>query len=171
MTTSEIKKFELEGILLKNLSVLPDERGFFVEAIRKDWKDLFDEFISQANLSLSYPGMIRAWHRHARHQIDYFVVLKGAIKIVAYDGNENSKTFSKLVEIISSADRLQIVRIPGHYWHGTKTLGTEPSLTLYFVNNLYDYHSPDEERREWNDNSIIDPKTNQPYDWNFPPHK
>ena len=27
------------------------------------------------------------------------------------------------------------------------------------------------ERKTWNDPSIIDPKTNKPYDWNAVPHK
>lgn len=172
MQRQQIRQFELEGVTVTNLNKNPDERGFFTEVARKDWLDLFGEkWISQANLSQSYPGIIRAWHRHARGQIDYFMVLRGAMKIVAYDGNKESKTYSKIVEVVASEDKLQVVTIPGHYWHGTKTLGNNPSLTMYFVNNLYDYKSPDEERRAWNDESIIDPKTNLAYDWNLPPHK
>jgi dTDP-4-dehydrorhamnose 3,5-epimerase len=169
----QIQRFELEGIQLIDIKKFPDERGFFAESIRKDWSDLFenDEWISQANLSLSYPGIIRAWHRHARGQKDYFMVLQGAMKMVAYDDDKNSKTYKKLVEIVASEQRLQIVKIPGHYWHGTKTIGNKPSLTMYFVNNLYDYKNPDEERRAWDDPSIIDPKTKVTYDWNAPPHK
>jgi len=30
---------------------------------------------------------------------------------------------------------------------------------------------PDEQRRPWNDPTIIDPKTGQPFDWDRPPHK
>lgn len=166
------RNFELEGIKILDITKTPDERGFFAEAIRKDSLDLFgQQWISQANLSRSYPGIIRAWHRHARGQVDYFIVLQGAMKIVAFDGDTNSKTFSKLVEIVASDERLQVVRIPGHYWHGTKTIGNKPSLTMYFVNNLYDYADPDEERRPWDDSSIVNPRTGQAYDWNSPPHK
>jgi len=166
------QKFDLEGVQVFDIKKFPDERGFFAEAARKDWTELFGEqWISQANLSMSYPGMIRAWHRHARGQIDYFMVLKGAMKICAYDGDEKSPTFGKMVEVVGSEERLQIIRIPGKYWHGTKTLGSEPSLTMYFVNNMYDVKSPDEERRPWNDSFIVDPKTKQGYDWNKPPHK
>lgn len=168
----QVKDFGLPGIKVKDINKTPDERGYFAEVVRKDWTDMFGtEWISQANLSYSYPGMIRAWHRHARGQIDYFVVLKGAMRIVAYDGDDNSKTHSKLVEIVASEKRTQVISIPGHYWHGTKTIGTKPSLTMYFVNNMYDYAKPDEERRPWNDAFIKDPKTEQPYDWNYAPHK
>lgn len=157
----------LEGIKIFELKKIPDERGFFAELLRQDWKDILGEqWIAQANLSYSYPGIIRAWHRHLRGQVDYFIVLKGAMKICAYD--EKRK---QLDEIITSEQKLQIVRIPGHYWHGTKTLGDEPSLTLYFVTKLYNYRDPDEERRSWDDPSIIDPKTKQSYDWEKPPHE
>ncbi len=157
----------LEGVRIYELKKIPDERGFFAELLRRDWKEILgDEWIVQANLSYSYPGVIRAWHRHLRGQTDYFIVLQGAMRICAYD----EKT-GQLDEIIASEHKLQIVRIPGHYWHGTKTISDKPSLTLYFVTRLYDYSNPDEERRPWNDPRIIDPKTGKPYDWNKPPHK
>jgi len=157
----------LEGVKIYELKKIPDERGFFAELLRRDWKEILgDEWIVQANLSYSYPGIIRAWHRHLRGQTDYFIVLQGAMRICAYD----EKT-GQLDEIIASEHKLQIVRIPGHYWHGTKTVSDKPSLTLYFVTRLYDYSNPDEERRPWNDPRIIDPKTGKPYDWNKPPHK
>lgn len=166
------QKFDLEGVQVFDIKKNPDERGFFAEVARKDWLDVFGEkWVSQANLSASYPGMIRAWHRHDRGQIDYFMVLKGAMKIVAYDGIQNSPTFGKMAEVVGSEERLQIIRIPGKYWHGTKTVSDTPSLTMYFVNNMYDIKNPDEERKPWNDASIIDPRTKQTYDWNKPPHK
>ncbi len=149
-----------------------DERGFFAEVLRQDWKDLLGEdIIVQANLSFSYPGMIRAWHRHSQGQVDYFVVLRGAMKICAYDDKQGSATNGQLDEIVASEEQLQVVRIPGFYWHGTKTLGEKPSLTIYYVNRLYDSNHPDEERRQWNDPRVVDPKTSKPFDWNRPPHK
>jgi len=157
----------LEGVKIYELKKFPDERGFFMELLRQDWKDLLgDEWVVQANLSYSYPGIIRAWHRHLKGQVDYFMVLKGAMRICAYD--EKTK---QLDEIVASEHKLQIVRIPGHYWHGTKTVSNEPSLTLYFTTRLYNYKNPDEERRPWNDPTIVDPKTGEPYNWEKPPHK
>lgn len=157
----------LEGIKIYEWKKIPDERGFFAELLRQDWKELLgNEWVVQANLSFSYPGIIRAWHRHLRGQTDYFIVLQGAMKICAYD-----QAIGQLDEIIVSEDKPEVVKMPGHYWHGTKTIGNGPSLTLYFTTRLYDYENPDEERRFWNDQSIIDPKTQKPYDWNKPPHK
>lgn len=163
----------LPGVRIKDLKKIPDERGFFAELLRKDWKEYVDEddeFV-QSNLSMTYPSIIRAWHRHDRGQIDNFVVLRGSYKICAYDDKEDSPTKGQLDEIVVSEEKLQIIRIPGHYWHGSKVVSSEPGLILYFVTRLYDYKNPDEERRPWNDPKIIDPRTNQPYDWNKTPHK
>ena len=132
---SKIKTFPMEGIKVFELNRIVDERGSFTEIMRNDWTELFgDGKIQQSNLSINYPGMIRAWHRHARGQIDYYVVVKGTVKICVYDNDKNSKTLGNLTEIISSDQKLQVVRVPGHYWHGIKTLGNEASMLVYFIN-------------------------------------
>ncbi len=166
----------LQGIRIKQISRFPDERGFFAEVMRKDWKDLFGEdTVAQANLSFTYPGMIRAWHRHLKGQTDYFLVLNGAAKICAF----NEKT-AEINEVVSSALNLQVVRMPGHYWHGFKAIGDEPAMLLYFTTNLYDHSNADEERRPWNDPTLIpkvvngkkdDERAGKSWDWNYPPHK
>lgn len=168
----EKTQYELEGVRVCDLKKHSDERGFFAEVLRQDWTEfLGDDKVVQAGISMSQPGVVRAWHQHARGQIDYFVVIKGTVKIAAYDDLNGSPTCGKIVEMVVSEEQLQAVRIPGCYWHGTKNVGYEPSLTLYFFTRLYDYANPDEERRPWNDTSIIDPRTNHPYDWNRLPYK
>ncbi len=58
--------------------------------------------------------MIRGWHRTNRGQVDYFVVLEGSLKICAYDDKHMSPTKGQLDEMVTSQEKLQIVRIPGH---------------------------------------------------------
>lgn len=170
-----MKEYSLPGVRTQEINIIPDERGFFAEGFRQDWKDIFDEPVVQANISFSYPGIVRAWHRHLRGQVDIFLVLRGAMKICAFDDRTG-----KLVEVVASGHKPMLVRIPGQYWHGTKTVSAEPSLTVYFVNRLYDYKSPDEERRPWNDSAVVpleingnknDPRAGRPWDWAYPPHK
>jgi len=150
-----------------SLTLHNDDRGFLGEIFRKDWNDILPDFdLKQVLVSQSNPGIIRAWHKHLRNQIDLFYVLKGTVKICVFDGDKNSNSYGQLVEIISSGEKPQIIKIPGHLWHGTKNIGNESSETIYFMNNLYDYENPDEERIDWNDPSVIDPKTQKPFDWN-----
>ena len=166
----------LKGIIVKPLKRFFDERGSFTELMRTDWKEILGEDkIVQANFSVSYPEIVRAWHRHLRGQVDYFLVLKGALKICAYEDESQ-----ELDEIISTSQNLQIVRIPGHYWHGFKVIGNETAFLLYFTNRLYDYKNPDEERRPWNDPTITpkiingkkdDPRVGKPWNWFHAPYK
>ncbi len=170
-----MKEYPLVGVRTYEINVLPDERGFFAEALRQDWQDFINEWIVQVNLSYNYPNVVRAWHRHARGQVDYFLVIKGAMKICAYDEETRG-----LAEVISSEVKPTLVRIPGHYYHGTKNVSNEPSLAVYFVTRLYDYKNPDEERLPWNSPDIIpldingnknEPRVNHPWDWFYLPYK
>jgi dTDP-4-dehydrorhamnose 3,5-epimerase len=164
----------LPGIVIKPLRRFADERGFFTEIMRTDWSDVIQDEIVQANMSVSYPGMVRAWHRHERGQVDHFLVVRGALKICAYDGET-----TELGEIISTGDNPQMVRVPGHYWHGFRVVGNEPAMLVYFVNRLYDYSSPDEIRRSWNDPTIMpatingkkEDRSGKPWDWFGPAFK
>jgi len=172
----KVKELWLPGMKLVEIERFIDERGMFHELMRSDWKELLgDDTIVQVNMSVTYPEIIRAWHRHLRGQVDYFYVVKGMAKICAYD-----EETQHLVEVILSEAKPQILRVPGHYWHGFKALGTEPTILIYFTTRLYDHKNPDEERRPWNDPAIIpkkingktnDPRCGKPYNWNYPPHR
>jgi dTDP-4-dehydrorhamnose 3,5-epimerase len=160
----------LKGVKVFELKRHVDERGTFTEILRTDWKDLIGtDDIVQANLSVSWPGIVRAWHRHVRGQTDYFLVLRGALKICAYD--EETR---ELDEIVSSEEKLQLVRIPGKYWHGFRVISNTPAMLIYFTTRLYDYKNPDELRRPWNDPQVVpklingrtdDPRCGKPWEW------
>ena len=113
-----IKEYPIEGVRTYDLKVFPDDRGFFSEAYRNDWNEfLGNDKIVQTNISYSYPNMVRAWHRHLHGQVDYFLVIGGALKICAYD--EETKG---LAEVIASDDKPMSVIILEHYYHGLKTI-------------------------------------------------
>ena len=171
----------IDGIVIKEIKKFVDERGFFAEVLRNDWNDVLeDDKMLQFNLSFSYPDIVRAWHRHLRGQVDYFICITGSIKVCAYDDREGSKTYGELDEIILSEEDLKVARIPGILWHGYKAVGNKPIKMLYGVNQLYNYNSPDEERRLWDDPTIIpksingnpnDPRVGKVWDWYFSPNK
>jgi dTDP-4-dehydrorhamnose 3,5-epimerase len=103
------------------------------------------------------------------------LILKGAIKICAYD--EDKKILN---EIVLSEEKLQLVRIPGKYWHGFKVISNMPATLVYFTTKLYDYKNSDELRKPWNDQTIVpkiindrkdDPRCNKPWNWFYKPFK
>jgi dTDP-4-dehydrorhamnose 3,5-epimerase len=170
----------LPGVRVIDLKRNIDDRGSFTEILREDWHDfLGGERQVQANYSVSYPGLIRAWHRHERGQFDVFVVVRGSLKICAYNDLGDPQN-GELDEIVTSGDRFQAVIVRGHYWHGTKCVSPTPSETVYFVTRLYDPRAPDELRRSWDDSKIVptsingnpdDPRCGKVWDWNAPAHK
>lgn len=144
----------LNGFQKKKLEKNKDERGFLIEILRSDW-EIIDKHIVQSNISISKPGVIRAWHRHERGQIDYIFVLDGKIKVCVFD-----EVSGEMAEVLCSSDEPLLLRIPGNFWHGYKVIGNKPALVLYFFNKLYDYTNPDELRKPFDDESIIPKKIN-----------
>jgi dTDP-4-dehydrorhamnose 3,5-epimerase len=151
----------IDGVELKQLKKNVDERGYLCELLRKDW-DIFKEY-SMTYFSITFPGVVRGWHRHARtKQTDYMCILQGTGKIVVYDDREGSSTKGVLNEFVIGEDNPTLVKIPGECWHGFKALGVKPVLLVNFPTALYDYEKPDEER--------LPPDTNKiPYDWKLAP--
>ena len=152
----------IDGVEVRDLQVNADERGHLVEVFREDW-ELYDPEPAMSYYSMSYPGVVRAWHRHRRGQIDHFVCPKGRIKIGVYDDREGSPTREELNTFVVGEHNQQVVRIPGDCWHGFKAIGNNPAFLINFPTNLYDYDDPDEER--------LPPHTDEiPLDWDEQPH-
>ena len=85
----------IEGVKIKRLKVIPDERGMLMEMMRDD--DEFFQKFGQVYLSVVYPGVVKGWHYHKK-QTDHFVFVKGNAKVVLYDNREGSKTKGEINE-------------------------------------------------------------------------
>lgn len=114
--------------------VFRDDRG---------WGDygIFPVAKGQINISQTYPGVIRAFHRHKK-QYDYWYLVQGNIEVVLSSG---VGSFAKYY--LGQNENLVI---EPNIWHGFRVLGTEPAILLYFVSEEYDRKNPDEERAPWN---------------------
>lgn len=153
----------IHDVQLRDLQVNADERGHLVEVYREDW-DAYDISPEMSYYSMTYPGIIRAWHRHLKGQIDHFVCPRGRIKIGIYDERKDSPTKGELDTFVIGEHNQQVVRIPGDCWHGFKTIDAEPSILINYPTELYDYEDPDEERIPYDTDRI-------PLDWNESPHE
>ena len=151
----------IDGVETRTLQVNVDERGHLVEVFREDW-DLYDDEPAMSYYSLSYPGIVRAWHRHTRGQIDHFICPKGRIKVGIYDDREDSPTQGELNTFVIGEHNQKAIRIPGECWHGFKVVGDERAMLINFPTKLYDYEEPDEERLPYDTDEI-------PLDWDAEP--
>ena len=153
----------IDGVEIRNLQVNTDERGHLTEMFRADW-DTYDEQPTMSYYSMTYPGIVRAWHRHLEGQTDHFVCPKGRIKVGIYDERENSPTEGELNTFVIGEHNQKVIRIPGECWHGFKAIGDEQAMLINFPTNLYDYDDPDEERLPYDTDRI-------PLDWEADPHE
>ncbi len=64
----------IDGVKVKALKVIPDERGRLMEMLRAD-DEIFLRF-GQVYMTTAYPGAVKAWHYHKK-QFDHFVVVPG----------------------------------------------------------------------------------------------
>ena len=149
----------IEGIVTVQLKLIPDERGWLMEILRCDWEH-FQKF-GQAYVTAAYPQVVKAWHMHKK-QTDNITCVKGMIKLVLYDGREESKTKNEVNELIIGEKNPLLVKIPPGIWHGFKTIGEEYALVLNVPTEPYNYKKPDEYR--------LPPDTNKiQYNWNLTP--
>ena len=145
----------IDGVKIKNLKMIPDERGTLMEILRSD-DELFEKF-GQVYVTTVYPGVVKAWHGH-KLQTDFFTVVSGMIKMVLCDLRENSSTNGEIYEMFIGQDNPSLIRIPPGVFHGIKGVGTERAIALNIPTEPYNHASPDEERLPWNTDKIK-------YDW------
>ncbi len=145
----------IEGVEIKKLRVIPDERGWLMEILRCDDK-LFKKF-GQVYLSVVYPGVVKGWHYH-KIQTDYFTIVKGMAKVVLYDSREDSRTFREVEEFFIGEKNPILIKIPPLVYHGMKGIGVEPAYLINCPTEPYNYENPDEYRVSPTDPTI-------PYNW------
>lgn len=145
----------IKDVAIRQLKIIPDERGYLMEMMRKDWPE-FMQF-SQSYISCCYPGFYKAWHFHEK-QWDHFVCISGMSRVVLYDSRPDSPTTRWLNIFHIGPLNPVMVKIPPMVYHGFTAAGNEPSMIINFPTELYNYQEPDEVRLPWDDPSI-------PYDW------
>lgn len=143
----------IEGVQVRPLKQIPDERGKVMHMLRCDapWFEKFGEIY----FSVVYPGVIKGWHMHRRMTLNYAVV-SGMIKLVLYDDREGSPTRGELAEIFTGEDNYALITIPPGLWNGLKGMGAKPAIV---ANCATEPHDPEEIIR-------LDPFSKEiPYNW------
>lgn len=145
----------IDGVRVKDLQVIPDQRGWLAELVRSDDED-FVRF-GQVYVSVTYPGVVKAWHMHTR-QHDLVACLSGMILLVLHDDREGSPTRGEIQEIYLGELSPRRVRIPPGVHHGWKCVSGREAMVLNVSSELYRHDAPDEVRLPPHGGQI-------PYDW------
>ena len=131
---------EIDGVWLIEPNVYSDERGYFMEAFKKEE---FEAKIGpvdfvQDNESKSSFGVLRGLHyqKGEYSQAKLVRVLKGKVLDVAVDLRRSSPTFGKHVSALLSEENKRQFFIPRGFAHGFVVL-SEEAVFMYKVDNKY----------------------------------
>lgn len=144
----------IKDVEITTRRIIPDDRGKIMHIMKSSDKQ-FTTF-GEVYCSTVYPGIVKGWHMHKEMTLNY-VVLKGNIKFVLFDGREDSPTYKEIQEIIIGENQYVMVTVPPFVWNGFKGIGTEEAIVINFTDIP---HSAEEIVR-------MDPHKNDliAYDW------
>lgn len=145
----------IHGVEVKQLKVIPDERGRLMEILRCD-EEIFTRF-GQVYMTTTYPHVVKAWHFH-KQQDDYITCVKGMLKLVLADFREGSPTYGQINEFFLGDYNPIMVKVPRELYHGWKCISDEEALVVNVPTEPYNREEPDEYRVDPHNNNI-------PYRW------
>lgn len=149
MTTPAVPSPHIEGVYTMPIKAYADERGQFMETFRREWFPWINWDKAQSNRSDSKQHVLRGLHYHF-HQIDYWYVVNGTIRVGMVDLRPSSPTYMAVETLEIGQQNNLGVFIPVGVAHGFVAL-TDATLT-YLVNNYYD--GKDECGVAWDDPDI-----------------
>ena len=160
----KVTKTEIEGLLIIEPDVFPDERGYFFEDYNKKRYQTIGldmEFV-QNNISKSVKGTVRGLH----YQVGEFAqgklceVIYGKVLDVAVDIRFGSPTFGKYAAVELSEENHKQFWLPPGFAHGFSVL-SEEAIFHYKVTNYYS--KKDERAILFNDETLdIDWRVDSP---------
>ncbi|MBC8216969.1 MAG: dTDP-4-dehydrorhamnose 3,5-epimerase [Planctomycetes bacterium] len=158
-----VKETKLPGVLVVELDVFADKRGFFLETwstARYEEAGIRGPFV-QDNASFSRKGILRGLHfQHPQSQGKLVQVLSGEVVDVAVDIRVDSPTFGQWIsEVLSGTNHRQMYVPPG-LAHGYCVT----SETALFSYKCTDFYNPTTEGGIiWDDPDLgIDWHTDEP---------
>lgn len=140
----------IEGVKIKELITHLDDRGFFREVWRAD-EGMGS--IAQTSMTLTFPGVIKAFHYH-KLQTDIWYVASGQARVVLHDLREDSPTKGETQIIVCGQHKPLLIAIPTMVCHGYQVLGGDPIILFYHTSLTYNVKQPDEYRIVFDDSKI-----------------
>jgi dTDP-4-dehydrorhamnose 3,5-epimerase len=131
----------IDGVIIKDIRPVVKANGFVTEVFRTDWFDGL-QHVDQVFHVLLHAHGISAWHAHAE-TTDRLFVSQGAIRLMLFDSRPESASAGRLLELLQSAQRPQLVIVPPRVWHGVENLSADPATVVNLPDRAYQYAAPD----------------------------
>ncbi len=146
----------IDGVELVRLTIHADARGT-LSPVLDTGTPFWDEPVVYAYGITILPGRIKGWGMH-RLQSDRYYVARGSLRVVLFDGRENSPSAGNVAQINFTVRTPGLLKIPPGVWHADENWGEDEALIVNFPTRAYDTSAPDKYR--------IDPHSGViPFDW------
>jgi dTDP-4-dehydrorhamnose 3,5-epimerase-like enzyme len=143
------KGVTIDGVFLKELKPLIDDRGDVIELWSTAWADYgTGDVIDTKHVyqSATDSGVVKCWHLHDIHT-DQFTVTRGKLQVCLVDLRADSPTYLQANSVIMGAGIPRFLKIPKGIMHGWKALGNTESIVVNFQSHPYD--AKDEFKFPW----------------------
>jgi dTDP-4-dehydrorhamnose 3,5-epimerase len=148
----------LVGVEVERLITHADARGVLTPVIDVR-RPFWSEPIVYAYRFSILPGRIKGWGKHDLQTDRYFVV-SGSVRVVLFDGREDSDTAGSFAEVHVTDRTPAIVKIPPGVWHADQNWGEAEAHVINFPTHPYDPEHPDKYRIDPHGGAI-------PFDWSI----
>jgi len=150
----------LSGVVMRRTRPVPHEDGHLTEVARTDWQDIVNPIV-QVHVTTTLPGRVRAWGLHQR-STDRLFVVSGVVKIVLFDGRNDSPTRGQFNEFVVSERAPALVCVPPNLYHGWKNIGTTEAAIINMPDRAYLHDGPDALDLPWDSEAA---RRTIPYVW------
>ncbi|MEK6871646.1 MAG: methyltransferase domain-containing protein [Nanoarchaeota archaeon] len=134
----------IEGVAIKKLKIFANEQGYLFETLRND-DPFFGGAFGQALVFEVYPGVLKGYHLHEKHD-EYITCVKGNIKYIVVkeypDGSKKINTF-----IIGERNPM-LLKIPRGLWRGYMPLENKSAMIMDIMSKPYDPRDPDTQEKD-----------------------
>jgi len=120
-----------EGVVIKELNVFNDQRGWLSEIFRDDETDFRP---AMSYISMTKPGIARGPHEHLE-QSDYFCFL-GHFRLYLWDNRKVSKTFMEKM-VFDTKGKPFVAIVPPGVVHAYVNAGTEDAFVINLPDRLF----------------------------------
>jgi dTDP-4-dehydrorhamnose 3,5-epimerase len=134
---------EIDGVEIVELKRHADDGGSMTELARLtggDAEALRGFTVRQVNYSEVEPGVIKAYHLHARQTDVWYVPPSDRMLVVLLDVRKGSRTEGTRRRLMLGAGGSRLLRIPPGVAHGVRNLGSATGRIVYFTDVQF---SPD----------------------------
>jgi dTDP-4-dehydrorhamnose 3,5-epimerase len=144
----------IDGVALVELKRHHDDGGSMTELARlvDGTPETIAGFtVRQVNYSELEPGVIKAFHLHARQTDVWYVPPSDRVLVVLVDARTGSPTEGTVRRLVLGAGSSRLLRIPPGVAHGARNLGAVTARIIYFTDLHFSPEpaSCDEGRLPW----------------------